>query len=105
MMIKIVDDFSDAPGGRYASEGIYSGEEFRVNLLKPAFEEALSKNEFLTVDMDGGYGYMPSFLDEAFGGLAREYSPDIILAHLRIISNDEPGLVDRINEYIRSNKK
>lgn len=103
-MIKIVDDFSDAPGGRYAKEGMYSGEEFRIKILKPAFEEALSKNEILTIDMDGGYGYLPSFLDEAFGGLAREYQVDDVVAHIKIISNDEPGLVERIHEYICSNK-
>ena len=34
-----VADFSTLPGPRYRSEGPHSGEEFREERLKPAFED------------------------------------------------------------------
>lgn len=102
MKIKIADDFTDAPGGRYASEGINSGEEFREKLLKPFFQDALNSGEVIVVDLDGGFGYLPSFLEEAFGGLAREFSGKSVNEHIQIISNDEPGLVNRITDYVLS---
>ena len=59
--IKISSDYTKTPGGRFIREGKYSGEDFRKALLKPKFLEAKSKNEVLTVDLDGGYDYATSF--------------------------------------------
>ena len=61
--------------------------------------EAKSKNEVLTVDLDGGYGYATSFLEEAFGGLARELN-DPGLLDIKIISEEEPALIEKIRQYI-----
>lgn len=98
--INIANDYTKTPGGRFISEGDYSGEDFRENVLKPKFFQALESNDQLTVILDGGYGYATSFLEEAFGGLAREVKnrkiKDII-----IISEEEPQLVSKIQQYIK----
>lgn len=105
MIIKICDDFTDAPGPRFISQGDYSGELFRESILIPKFKEAIEKNEKLTIDFDGTFGYPTSFLEEAFGGLKEKYEKDIILNTLEFISNDEIGLIDEVKGYIVSNER
>lgn len=105
MTITISKDFSETPGSRYISEGKYSGEEFRETLLKQSFLEAREKNEKLIINLDGGYGYPTSFLEEAFGGLARLYGSTVVLDIIEIISEDEPSLVDEIKDYIIQARK
>ncbi len=104
MKISICKDFSETPGARYKSEGPFSGEEFRESLLKPSFLKVKDTDEPLIIDFDGGYGYPTSFLEEAFGGLAREFSPKSILNKLQFISNDEPYLIEEVKSYIQSAK-
>ncbi len=87
------------------SEGEYSGEEFREKLLKPCFENSRVMKEKLIINLDGGYGYPTSFLEEAFGGLAREYGASEVLSVLEFISEDEPPLIDEIKEYIKQARK
>ena len=103
--IKISEEYSKTPGPRYIKEGNYSGEDFRENKLKPLFEEAVNNNETIEIDLDGGYGYPPSFLEEAFGGLARQYGETIVESTFKFISSDEPSLVDEIKNYIKKAKK
>ncbi len=100
MTIKISVDFSETPGARHRSEGLYSGEEFRDDLLIKKYTEARQNGEKLIIDFDGGYGYPTSFLEEAFGGLARIFSPDEVLNTLEFISKDEPSLIDEVKSYI-----
>lgn len=102
--INICKDFSDTPGARYTSDGNFSGEEFREKILKPKFEEALERNKKLKIEMDGGYGYPTSFLEEAFGGLAREFGAFKVKNLLEFVSEDEPSLVEEILSYIDSTK-
>lgn len=99
--INIAKDFSDSPGGRYSKEGSFSGEAFRTQILKPKFLEAIKKNEKLEINMDGCFGYPSSFIDESFGGLARELNDFNILDRINIISNDEPGLIKYIEKCIK----
>ncbi len=99
--IKIATDFSDAPGGRYAKEGLSSGEEFRVSILEPKYLEAKASDTKIEVDLDDGYGYLPSFLEEAFGGLARKYPNDNVVEQFVFVSNDEPSLIDKIISYMK----
>lgn len=103
--INISKDFSDTPGARYRSEGDFSGEEFRESVLKPNYLLAIKNNEHLVINLDGGYGYPVSFLEEAFGGLAREYGSKSVLQTLMFISNDEPPLIEEIKKYIKEAKK
>lgn len=107
MTINICNDFSETPGARYRAEGEYSGEEFRETILVPAFERAIQCNEKIIIELDGGYGYPTSFLEEAFGGLARKYTPEQVDGLLSFVSDDEPSLEGEIREYIANanNKK
>lgn len=98
--IKISRDFSDTPGGRYIKEGPNSGEEFRKKLLLPKYNEAICMKERLLIDLDDCYGYATSFLEEAFGGLARELGNKDILQIIDFKSEDEPGLIELIHEYV-----
>jgi hypothetical protein len=107
MRLKIASDFATAPGPRRRSEGRHSGEQFREELLAPQVREALKKREELTVDLDGTAGYGTSFLEEAFGGLLRidGFSIQELKSVLRLISNEEPDLLDEIEEYISDASK
>lgn len=66
--ISIAKNFSEAPAGRYLSDGPFSGEKFRNEVLFPALREF----DLVELDLDGTLGYGSSFLEEAFGGLIRE---------------------------------
>lgn len=68
IMINIAEQFSRTPGGRFYSDGPYSGQQFREKVLRPALE----KGGLVEVILDGVRGYGSSFLEEAFGGLIRE---------------------------------
>ena len=63
----------------------------------------MEKNEKLKIDLDGGYGYGSSFLEEAFGGLIRDLDEDYkqALEIIQIKSNDEPSLIEDITKYIK----
>lgn len=106
--INICDDFTETPGARYRNEGSYSGEEFRDTILEPKYCEACQKKQKLVIELDGGYGYATSFLEEAFGGLSRKYPKNEVLETLTFVSNDEPSLITEIEGYINhanDNKK
>lgn len=105
MKIVIAKDFSDTPGGRKISEGEFSGELFRQQLLLPKYEEAVNKNDKLEIDFDGAFGYPPSFLDEAFGGLVKILNKKNILENIVIISNDDLTIERRIKKYIADAEK
>lgn len=100
-VINISKDFTDTPGARYISEGEYSGELFRETILIPKYVETIAAKEQLKIELDGGYGYATSFLEESFGGLARKYDIQEVLRTLVFESNDEPGLINEITDYIK----
>lgn len=97
--ITIAKDFSIYPGARHREDGDYSGQEFFEDILEPKFQ-SLPENQVLTIDLDGTEGYATSFLDEAFGGLARKYGKDNVIKKLVFISLQEPYLIDEIKSYI-----
>ena len=107
MEIKISEVFTKTPGARFKTDGDFSGEEFRQSFLLPSFEQAEQRNEKLTIDLDDGYGYATSFLEESFGGLARIHGTEKVLKTLAFISQDEPSLIAQIEQYIQNsnNKK
>ncbi len=100
--IKIASEFTDTPGPRFIGDGPFSGEEFRKRFLEPLFE---NNNDLIEIDFDDAWGYPSSFLEEAFGGLARKYGKDKVLNRIEIISNDEPTLEKEIQEYIEKSSK
>ena len=97
--IKIADEYTATPGARYKADGPYSGEEFRERFLEPRFSRP-SDNEKITIDLDGTAGYGTSFLEEAFGGLARKVGKERCIARFEFISIEEPLLIDEIIQYI-----
>lgn len=85
-----------SPGPRFKRLGPSSGEEFRDWLVAE-----LQKDEDLTVDLDGTEGYGSSFLEESFGGLIRLGIDKKVVLNIKLISNEEPELIDEITGYIK----
>lgn len=100
IVIDISKEFSKTIGGRYESEGEYSGESFRKKILSPKYKEAVKNEEKIKIILDGCYGYPSSFLEEAFGGLARELKDKNIYKNMILVCEDEPSLIDNIKNYI-----
>lgn len=100
-IIMVAKDFSDTPGGRYIKDGDFSGEQFLRKHLEPALKK-LNNGDKILVDLDGGYGYGISFLEEAFGGLARKFTSEKVNECLDFKSDDEPELIPLIREYIKN---
>ncbi len=98
-VISIANEYTKTPGGRHSKEGSFSGEDFRTRILYPAFAESLEKGYTLIINLDGGFGYGSSFLEEAFGGLAR-MTKDKRVLRIQIISDEEPQLVRDIRQYM-----
>lgn len=83
--ISVAQDFTATPGGRYRTDGEFSGEQFREEVLVPRFNQAVEGSSELVVDLDGVAGYATSFLEEAFGGLVRTTArPGIVSKYLKI---------------------
>jgi hypothetical protein len=102
LTINIAEDFSPIPGARYPSEGDFSGEEFRTNILAPKLKEAIANSEILVINLDGSCGYGTSFLEESFGGLIRTDKLELsdIHKHIKFISNDDPAYIEEIESYL-----
>lgn len=101
LRISVALEFSETPGPRAPNEGKFSGEEFLSKLLLPKFDRAVSDKCKLLIDLDGAEGYATSFLESAFGGLARERDQDLVLKVLEFKCDDEPYLEDEIKRYVR----
>jgi len=99
--IQISRDFSRTLGHRSEEDGQHSGEDFLQKWLKPKYCEARTAGDKLLVDLDGTAGYGTSFLEAAFGGLAREYPIEEVLSTVQFKSDDEPYLPEEIEGYIR----
>jgi len=100
LILNVANDFSPRPGPRTKAEGNFSAEEFLETVLLKRFDEAVKERSVLLVDLDGGYGYATSFLEGAFGELARKRGIDIVSSHITIKSDEEPYLIDSIQKYI-----
>ena len=102
--ISIARDFSSTPGFRLISVGPYSGEEFRKSKLDPLFKDVADATP-IEINLDGVAGYATSFLEEAFGGLARMYGVEVCMKRLKFRSDEEPLLPKEIEGYIRNSVK
>ena len=99
--INIANRFTTLPGPRYRNQGPGSGQEFLEKHLKPMFRQAQETGETITVQLDGvKHGYPTSFLEEAFGGLAREFGVEVVRSTLVFESHVEPMLGEEIRHYI-----
>jgi hypothetical protein len=81
-----VAEHARSPGGRFKSDGPFSGEWFRDEILCPALRQAIEVGEHLSVELGGTSGYGSSFLEEAFGGLIRKrrFSPEQVRQWLSV---------------------
>ena len=99
-VVKVGRDFSRFPAGRYKSDGPYSGELFRERFLEPT----IRAGDMAIVDLAGVEGYGSSFLEEAFGGLARisDLPTDRIESYISIMSNDPDleAFVEDAKDYL-----
>jgi hypothetical protein len=99
--LSISGEFTRTPGPRKRKEGEYSGEQFLEELLRSRYQAAVGSGAKLIVNLDGAAGYPTSFLEEAFGGLAREFGSAQVEKTLQFVCNDEPYLEEQIRKYIR----
>jgi len=99
--INSAQEFSDAPGSRYKKDGDFSGEEFREKFLEEHFKDQ-SSDEKIQIILDGAEGYATSFLEEAFGGLARIFGKEKCLKRLEFVSNENELLIAEIINYINT---
>src|ERR1700693_2854858 len=105
--INIAKEFSNTPGARFKTDGLFStegkflwnGEEFRETFLEKYFQNPKDDSKIL-IELDGTEGYPTSFLEEAFGGLARKFGIETCLKKLEFISSEEKMLIDEIRNYI-----
>ena len=86
-IINIVKDFAEVPYGRTAKHGPNNGTVFRKILV-----DALKENDVVKVDF-ADLIFIPgsSFMDEAFGGLARDegFTESYLNEHLCIINSSK----------------
>lgn len=99
--INIAADFTTAPGARYRKQGEYSGEEFREKYLEPLFRDKKpSEYPDVEIELNGLLGYPASFLEEAFGGIARIIGKEEVAKHFTYRCDEVPEVVDKIKRYV-----
>ncbi len=103
IQINIAKDYTRTPGARNISDCKYSGEEFREQFLDDHFKDP-KDNTKIRVIFDGAEGYATSFLEEAFGGLARKYGTKRCLDRFEFISEEEPLLIEEVINYIKDSE-
>lgn len=84
--VKIGKDFHLRTGLRHCAISEYSGELFYHTVLNSNFKTAVERKVQLIVDIDGGRGYSPSFIDESFGNLVYDFGLKLVQKHLVIRS-------------------
>lgn len=101
MTINIATEFSRYPAGRFLTDGPFSGEKFRDELLIPLLEK-LDEDAVLEIKLDGARGYGSSFLEEAFGGLFRKLKSFTLEQFLKKVklNTSDPSLEEEIIEYV-----
>ena len=94
MKYSIANEYTKTPGVR---TGLYSGEDFREKVLIKLLKN-LQDNDILTINLDGGFGYSSSFLEELIK--KNKFKKEDLLKKIKIISNDEKKLIDDVEKYI-----
>lgn len=92
-----IKEYTKYPGGRFVRLGPYSGEDFREKVLREIFKSGKS----IEIDATGVVtSFSPSFLDEAFGTLAKEYGFEKFKTTVRLFSDDNPSLTEKMMYYV-----
>ena len=102
MDLLVANEFYRRPLGRYRTQGTYTGEAFREDILIPKLSKLLP-NEKLFIDFTGVTMNGSSFLEEAFGGLVRKhsYNLDCLKKILILKFPRRPSLEEKVWEYIK----
>ncbi|RYY79892.1 MAG: DUF4325 domain-containing protein [Moraxellaceae bacterium] len=104
IIINIAQDFNRRPVGRSRKNSSHSGEAFRDDILLPKLQEVIEINDGskILVDFTGTTMQGSSFLEEAFGGILRNYNftADILKKYLTIVSPRRPAIEQTIWQYI-----
>lgn len=103
VVINIAKEFSETPGARFIEEGPDSGQIFRRNYLEQHFADPEASYK-ITIILDGAAGYATSFLEEAFGGVARRHGVQRALDRFDFVSQEDTLLIEEITEYIKEAK-
>lgn len=98
--ISIAKDFSKFPGGRYRTDGEFSGQALREEHLTPA----LKKGGMVFVHLEEALGYPASFLDEAFGRLPDEGFTSVDL-DARLLFTGGGDRIPQIRQFIREREE
>jgi len=90
-------EYSEYPGGRFIRLGDFSGEDFREKVLRRVFED----NDKIVIDASEiKTSFTPSFLDEAFGALAKEFGLEKFNKTVDLFSNTNPKLKEKMMYYV-----
>lgn len=101
--LSIAKEFTKTPGFRYRFQSPdSSGQQFREDFLGPSYIRAKEEGQKLNVILDGTAGYLTSFLEEAFGGLKRDYPTEDVMQHIIVTSNDEKHWEVDIQRYVKN---
>jgi MoaA/NifB/PqqE/SkfB family radical SAM enzyme len=100
LTININRDFSKYIGGREKKISKFSGEAFREEFL----EENFKNYDRLIVELDGTLGYPWDFLDETFGGVAREHGKEKFWEKFDLISHHN-YVTDKITYIVNHSEK
>jgi hypothetical protein len=92
-------DWTFTPGARKRSEGPYSGEEYRDDILIPSLKAATQNNELILLDLDGTAGLAASFVSEVFEALPCKVGQSEI-ASLAIRFLEDPDTESTIHDYL-----
>jgi len=103
--LSIATDFSETLGGRFITEGAFSGEEFRDDYLIPSYLKAQLEHVLLTIDLGEVSVYPTAFLSEAFGGLGFRFYQEDIMGRLRFSPTDIPNLVPTIRFLVEEGQR
>jgi hypothetical protein len=89
-------EYSPYPGGRFIKLGDFSGEEFREKVLVPVFEAG----DRIVIDASGvKTSFSPSFLDEAFGEVAKRYTLKKFFETVKVFSTENELLEEKVKHY------
>tara|TARA_R100000789_G_scaffold21289_1_gene24223 strand:- start:693 stop:1028 length:336 start_codon:yes stop_codon:yes gene_type:complete len=95
-----LSSWSTSPGPRFKKDGRFSGEEYREAVLVPLLNEFTNSGTRILVDLDGTEALPSSFLEEAFGGLARRFPNQSINDFVAEIKSERWYYRDAIRRYI-----
>ena len=101
MDLNVATEFYRRPLGRDRSQGTYTGEAFRDDVLIKKIN-SLAPNEKLDIDFTGVTMSGSSFLEEAFGGLVRKcgFKKDYLKKILVFNFPRRPSLESKVWSYI-----